>query len=111
MWNKPLRKLSLDSHHVGRQIDIFLAAHIAADPKRFVYRRARRDRVRMAKRDFMSIDEVSRNVVDIVLAHYSPTVRNVLVHGLLSAKANPMGLSAFIEEYFTRGNNWHRVFL
>jgi hypothetical protein len=42
---------------------------------------ARNDRVSLSKNGFMSVDKVSRSVVQVVLAHYRPKVRN---DGLLS---------------------------
>jgi hypothetical protein len=40
--------------------------------------------VGLGEEDFMSVDEVARNVIDVILAGDDPAVGNILPHGLLS---------------------------
>jgi hypothetical protein len=49
-----------------------------------VDRGARGNGVGLGEEDFMSVDEVARNVIDVILAGDDPTVGNILPHGLLS---------------------------
>jgi hypothetical protein len=83
MGNERLGKLLLDSQDVRRVIKVFLAAHIASDSERLVYRRARGDGVGLGKRDLMFVDEVARNVVDVVFAGHDPAIGIVFPHGVL----------------------------
>jgi hypothetical protein len=83
MWNETLGELSFDSYHFGGLINVFLAAHIAPHLEWFVDGWVGGDLVGVTKRDFMSIDKVSGNVVEVVLAHYGPAVRDVLPHIVL----------------------------
>lgn len=83
MRYKPLGKFSFDSQHVGRLVDVFFATDIAADSERSMNSRARGDRVGLGKRNLMSVDEVTWNVVDVVLAIHNPAVGNIFPHGVL----------------------------
>ena len=47
-------------------------------------RGARGNGVGLGEEDFMSVDEVARNVIDVILAGDDPAVGNILPHGLLS---------------------------
>jgi hypothetical protein len=82
--NEPLGKLFFRSENLGRFIDIFLATHITSNAERPMDRRPRDHRVGLGERDFMSINEVARNVVDVIFAVYDPAVRTVLPHALSS---------------------------
>jgi hypothetical protein len=83
MGNERLGKLLLDSQDVRRFIKVLLAADIASDSERLVYRRARGDGVGLGKRDLMFVDEVARNVVDVVFAGHDPAIGIVFPHGVL----------------------------
>jgi hypothetical protein len=74
MGNESLGQLPFHSHHFGRLIDVFLATHIASDAERSLDRRARGDGVGLGEKDFMPIDKVARNVVDVILASHDPAV-------------------------------------
>jgi hypothetical protein len=81
---EPIGKLFLNSQHLGRLIDIFLPAAIAAHSEGPVDRRARGDRVGLGEGDFMPIDEVAWNVVEVVFAGHDPAIGTVFPHGLVS---------------------------
>jgi hypothetical protein len=84
MRYKSLGQLSFDSQHLGRLIDVFLATHIASDAEGSVDRGVRGNGVGLGEKDFMSVDEVARNVIDVILAGDDPAVGNIFPHGLLS---------------------------
>jgi len=64
-------------------IDVFLATHIASDAERSVDRRARGNGVGLGEKDFVLIDKVARNVVDVIFASHDPAVGNILPHIVL----------------------------
>jgi len=68
MRHETLGKLSFDSHYLGRLIDVFLTTHIASDFERCGDRGARSDGVGLGEEDFVLVDEVARDVVDVILA-------------------------------------------
>ena len=83
MRNESLGKLPFDSQYIGRFIDVFLATHIASDAERSVDRRVRGDGVGFGEKDFMPVNKVARNVVDVILASHDPAVGNILPHIVL----------------------------
>ena len=83
MGSERFGKLLLDSQDVRRFIKVLLAAHIASDPERLVYRRARGDGVGLRQRDFMPVDDVAWNVVNVVFAGHDPAIGIVFPHGVL----------------------------
>jgi hypothetical protein len=83
MRYKSLGQLSFDSQHLGRLIDVFLATHIASDAEGSVDRWARGNGVGLGEEDFMSINKVARNVVDVILASHDPAIGNILPHRVL----------------------------
>jgi hypothetical protein len=83
MRNESLGQLLFDSQHIGRFIDVFLATHIASDAERSVDRRARGNGVGLGEKDFVLIDKVARNVVDVIFASHDPAVGNILPHIVL----------------------------
>jgi hypothetical protein len=83
MGSERFGKLLLDSQDVRRFIKVLLAAHIASRSERLIYRRARGDGVCLGERDFMPVDEVAWNVVDVVFAGHDPAIGIVFPHGLL----------------------------
>jgi len=87
MRSESLGKLSFDSQHLERFINIFLAIHIATDSEGYVDRWTRSDGVGLGKEDFVPVDEVARNVIDMILAGHDPAVRTVFPHIVL-----PIGL-------------------
>ena len=84
MWHEPFWKFSFQPEHFGRLVDVFLAAAITADFERDADRRTRADAVRLGEWNFVSIDEVSGNVVEMVFANYDPAVGTIFPHSLLS---------------------------
>jgi hypothetical protein len=84
MGDEPLGKVSFDSQHIGRLIDVFLATDIAADSEGAVDSRARGHSVGLGKKNFMSVNKVAWNVVEVVFAHHYPAVRTVFPHRALS---------------------------
>ena len=84
MGNERFGELLLNSQDVRRFIQVLFAAHITADSERLVYRRARGDAVRLRERDFMPVDEIAWNVVDVVFAGHDPAIGIVFPHGILS---------------------------
>jgi hypothetical protein len=82
--NEPLGKLFFGSQHLGRFIQVFLATHIASGSERSVDRGTRSDGVGLRERDFMPVDKVARNVIDVIFAGHDPTIGTVFPHGLLS---------------------------
>src|SRR6516225_11560748 len=83
MRNESLGKLPFDSQYIGRFIDVFLATHIASDAERSVDRWARGNGVGLGEKDFVLIDKVARNVVDVIFASHDPAVGNILPHIVL----------------------------
>jgi hypothetical protein len=83
MRSESLGQLPFDSQHIGRFIDVFLATHIASDAERSVDRRARGNGVGLGEKDFMLINKVARNVVNVILASHHPAVGNILPHIVL----------------------------
>jgi hypothetical protein len=83
MRYKSLGQLSFDSQHLGRLIDVLLATHIASDAEGSVDRGARGNGVGLGEEDFMSVDEVARNVIDVIFASHDPAVGNILPHIVL----------------------------
>jgi hypothetical protein len=81
---EPIGKLFLNSQHLGRLIDIFLPAAIAAHSERPLDRRARGDSVGLGEGDFMPIDEVAWSVIEVAFAGYHPAVGSVFPHRFLS---------------------------
>ena len=82
--NEPRGKLFFRSQNLGRFVDIFLATHITSSTERPMDRRPRDYGVGLRERDFMPVDEVARDVVDVIFAVDDPAVGIVLPHGLLS---------------------------
>jgi len=112
MGSERFGKLLLDSQDVRRFIKVLLAAHIASDSERLVYRRARGDGVGLGKRDFMPVDEVAWNVVDVIFASYDPAII-IFPHNVLSAEeahkgwlGNEWSYLVFIQAYLPRKDNW-----
>ena len=87
--NEPRRKLFFRSQNLGRFIDIFLATHITSNSERPIDGRPRDHGVGLRERDFMPVDEVARNVVDVIFAVYDPTVGIVLPHGVFTPEDHP----------------------
>jgi hypothetical protein len=81
---EPFGKLFLNSQNLGRLIDILLFTAIAAHSEGPLDRRARGDSVGLGEGDFMSIDEVAWNVIEVVFAGYHPAVGSVFPHRFLS---------------------------
>jgi len=84
MRNERSREFPFDSRYLRRLVNVLLAAHVAPDPERPFERWSRGNSIRLGKRDFMPIDEVPWNVVEVILASYNPAVGTVFPHGLLS---------------------------
>jgi len=83
MRNESLGKLPFDSQYIGRFIDVFLATHIASDAERSVDKWARGNGVGLGEKDFVLIDKVARNVVDVIFASHDPAIGNILPHRVL----------------------------
>ena len=77
-------KFFFEPEHFGRFVEIFFATAITADFERDLDGRTRADTVRLGEWNFVSIDEVSRNVVEVVFAGYDPAVGTIFPHALLS---------------------------
>ena len=90
-----LGKLSFESEHVGGLVDVFLATAIAPDSEGDLDGRARSDRVGLGERDFMSIDKISGNVIDVIFADHDPAVGIIFPH-VFSPEDTPdwLGISA-----------------
>lgn len=81
-----LGKFSFESEHVGGLVDVFLATAVAPDSEGDLDGRARSDRVGLGERDFMSIDKISGNVIDVIFADHDPAVGIIFPHRVLSRR-------------------------
>lgn len=84
MWYKTRGKLSFHPQHFGWLIDVFFTAAITVDSERFLDWGTGDNRVSLGKRDLVSVNEVARNVIDVVLADHDPAVGSIFPHTLLS---------------------------
>jgi hypothetical protein len=80
MGSERLGKLLVESSHFRVFIEILLAAFIAADREGAIENRARAKGVRLAKRNFVSKEEILSKMKPIVLAEHHPTVLVILPH-------------------------------
>jgi len=84
MRNERSGKFAFNPRYLRRLVNVLLAAHVAPDFERIFERWSCGNRIRLREWDFMSINEVSWNVVQMVLAGHDPAVGAVFPHGLLS---------------------------
>jgi hypothetical protein len=84
MRHESFGDLSFNPQYLGRSIDIFLATDIAPDFEGVPDGRARGDGVRLGQEDFMAINKVAWNMVEVVLAGHDPEVGIVFPHAFLS---------------------------
>ena len=74
MWLEILRGFLFVAHHLGRCVEILLAAIVAPRVEPRVNRRTRHDGIRYTERNPVPVKQVLPKVVEMVLAEYDPAV-------------------------------------
>jgi hypothetical protein len=80
MGSERLWKLLVESPHFRGFIRILLAAFITADREGSIENRARAKGIRLAKRNFVSKEEILSKMKPMVLAEHHPAVMVILPH-------------------------------
>jgi len=83
MGGESLRKLLFESQYFGRLVEILFTALIAPDLEVALQRRARGDRVGLAKRNSMLVEKIHAEMSPMVLAKHHPDVMAIGPHFFL----------------------------
>src|SRR6266853_672482 len=83
MGGESLRKLLFESQYFGRLVEIPFTALIAPDLEVALQRRARGDRVGLAKRNSMLVEKIHAEMSPMVLAKHHPDVMAIGPHFFL----------------------------